>query len=374
MNKVVLFTGAGIGVPMGLPTTTQFAEIIDRHCVDNFKLVLQSYLGGEFYDIEKILSTLEFFVHNKSFLKHIIKTSSKVNGALHHPHFQTVDNSINEFQQAARTLIFEIKSSLFRILNKYDKDKALQLYMSILDELLIIYKQPAISFFTTNYDLTFDDLQDDLESFYEEKGIKAVNNGFTYRNRLFFDITNQYSWDNTIIEYKKLHGSLDWITSGNKIIKAGGNINPSDPDQMLLLYPGYKGTPNNEPYKSFHDDLLQRLLTADAVYIIGFAFRDDYINNQFDTALKINNKLQVYCYNPSTRSNLPKESKLSFFADKYSDRFKHIEIAIDVPENPFDLILNSQSHAGALITRRATDALETVANSINAIKKNSKAK
>lgn len=356
MKKILIFTGAGFGVPIGLPTTTEFRPTIDKWCKGDFKNALQGYLGAKFYDIESILSTLEFFVHNKSFLKHLLDRVISSQQFFHE--FNTVRNQNMVQKQNALSLIFELKKSLFDILGKYNKNQASALYRNMVIQIKEAYgSSSALSIFTTNYDLTFEHSQDELETIFADNGIKDIGYGFSIKNQIFyFDYKKQYSWSNSVIEYKKLHGSLDWVESNGKIIKAGGIIEPSNPDKMLLLYPGYKGTPNDEPYKSIHDDLLQRLLTADVVYVIGFAFRDDYINNQFDTALKINKDIKVFCYNPCAIEELPSESKLGFFANKYKDKFMHIKNGISI-EDKNEPLRGVKKHGQNLIYTKAMNKM-----------------
>jgi hypothetical protein len=107
---------------------------------------------------------------------------------------------------------------------------------------------------------------------------------------------------------------------------------------MLLIFPGFKGTPDGEPYKNLHDDLLSRLLTAHFVYVIGFAFRDEFINNQFETALKMNKDLFIYCYNPLETTELPQESKIGYFIKNYPSHFIYKKKAVKATDtNPLDL-------------------------------------
>lgn len=133
---------------------------------------------------------------------------------------------------------------------------------------------------------------------------------------------------------------------------------------MLLLYPGFKGTPSNEPYKSFHDALLERLLTADIIYVIGFAFRDEFINNQFDIALKINPDLHVYCFNPVALAKLPVESKMPFFVEKYPNKFHHVAKAIAKTDGKLPL-LDANSHLITLTKRRINKELNKFVDTVS---------
>ncbi len=336
MKKILVFTGAGFPAALGLPTTTEFRKTIDTFCTGEFRIALEGHLESKFYDIETILSTLEFFVHKKSFLKFLLAYPKQTHS--YFAQYKEVRNQVDIHKKEAKNLIFELKKSLFNTLNKFETSDSCSLYSKLLMQIINDHENPAISIFTTNYDLTFERAIDEMDDFLFKNGITDINTGFKQRRKkTYFDPKIQYTWDKTIIEYKKLHGSLNWMLVDNKVVENSGVVDPSDPDKILLLYPGFKGTPDNEPYKTFHDDLLLRLLDADVVYVIGFAFRDEYINNHFDTALKINKNLKILCYNPTLAENLPSESQLKFFVDKYDSKFKHVNFAIRTKENPLSI-------------------------------------
>ncbi len=71
------------------------------------------------------------------------------------------------------------------------------------------------------------------------------------------------------------------------------NTVPDDPDQMAILYPGFKGVPEVEPFVSLHGRLSTRLADADVVIVIGFAFRDAYINSVFENTMRLKPSLRV---------------------------------------------------------------------------------
>ena len=59
-RKVVIFTGAGVCVPLGLPTTTGFSDDVNKNAPP-ITLSLVKYLRTGSNDIESILSSLESF-------------------------------------------------------------------------------------------------------------------------------------------------------------------------------------------------------------------------------------------------------------------------------------------------------------------------
>jgi hypothetical protein len=148
-----------------------------------------------------------------------------------------------------------------------------------------------------------------------------------------------------VVRYIKIHGSLDWhIDNANNITRSIVSTTPDDPNSVPLIYPGFKGFIENEPFKSFHDRLALDMNEAYAAIFIGFAFRDQYINFILDSTLKRRltkkNALFVQCFNPASLNDYPSDSKLPYFANNYPDLFFHYPEGIQIKENPLSLYGN----------------------------------
>lgn len=330
-TKICVFTGAGIGVPLKLPTTDQFVETIDE-IQPELLIFINSFLGSKRNDIEKVLYLLEDFIRIDDFNSHIIKVT-------HDPSFTLVRQHLNQHKEWARKAVLRIKSNLYDLLEAYDSKEASNLYSALISEIKAAYTNPSISFFTTNYDLTFENgFAEDGGAFLLENGIEDVYYGFTGKNKATYDPGQRFQWQQNIIEYKKLHGSLDWITGRKQdCIRTGENVKPRNPEDMPMLYPGFKGIPSKQPFIDLHEQFSDRLSEADVLIVIGFAFRDQYLNNVFDAALKRNNKLRVLCYNPAEIKDLPEDSEMGRLATKYPKRFHHIKKFITLEDNPLSL-------------------------------------
>ena len=66
-----------------------------------------------------------------------------------------------------------------------------------------------------------------------------------------------------------------WISRLSSICS---DIYTEDPKKHSILYPGFKGEPDEEPFIKFHEHLRAVVSNAAAAIFIGFAFRDEYIN------------------------------------------------------------------------------------------------
>lgn len=354
-KNILIFTGAGMSFPLGLPTTSGFAETIKKIDPSLLNLINSYLLSHEKQDIEKILSVLEDFVNRKGFIQHILKVKSNA------PHYNFVKNEIDGNMHHAASAINTIKADIFEILEKFDPKKAAQLYSAIFYELKEkLGNDTAFSVFTTNYDLTFESgfAEDDEER--EGHGIKEISYGFDeIRNgKTKYSFNKDHSWEPTRVEYKKLHGSLDWTRDRNgDCIRNGTVINPKDPSIMPLLYPGFKGTPKDQPFIDIHEKLEKRLNEANFVFVIGFAFRDEYINGIFTSSLKKNKNLLIFCYNPANQNDLPSDSGIKQLIQSYPNNFYYIQKGVEFTKDPLQLdeIWN---------TKHINERLQIISNSL----------
>ena len=184
-------------------------------------------------------------------------------------------DSADELRESASRLNSEIKSLVYKFYGKIPDAEKLSPWIYLLNGLK--KHGSFIEIFTTNYDLVI-----------EEAGVQAdikVQDGFDHdSNRRPIKLELSY-WDhphNLPSDYAglltKLHGSVGWNRENGDII-SGPTEFRGDHDKHCILYPGYKGTPTELPFLTFHNhlrDVVRRELRA-AIFI-GFAFRDDYIN------------------------------------------------------------------------------------------------
>lgn len=335
--KILIFTGAGISVPLGLPTSTGFINQIDQGS-NPITGQVRSYLGKTSSDdVEWILSTLESFCTEVAFTEHLIPFLSQGN-----PHATNGQSYIkNQFTRNKREAALEIKrikKVIFEKLSSFNQENAVIMYRGLLSELKELYPEASISIATTNYDITFETaievLGDELKKF----GIEDVEYGFSPKfGRPVYDSSKNLKWNSSTLEFLKVHGSLDWHRdSQGRCSRSGSTTVPDDPDQMAILYPGFKGVPEIEPFVSLHSRLNQRLAEADIVFVVGFAFRDAYINNMFENILRLRKGVKVYYYNPLSLEEHPEGSMAPRLASHY-ESFQHVKEGIEVSESPLKI-------------------------------------
>lgn len=343
MTKILLFTGAGFCVPLGLPIATGFNQVIENVYPD-VKVFLDQYLGDKKNDIEKVLELLENFSDENLFSDFLIRKRYGNN--------QTNKQLISDFynlKHESREAVGNIKRNLYKVLNNFDLDKSINLYHNLLAEIKNVDSNSAISFFTTNYDLTFEKSISKSAFLEHQLNIYDVVFGFSSKfGSTTFERGNSYVWKPELMEYQKLHGSLDWVKDNfGQVTKSGSSLMPANPEETPLLYPGYKGVPIEDPFLTIHDNLFRKASEADIIICIGFAFRDPYINNIFESTLRYNKDLVVFCFNPADVRSLPEESKIRHFVRDYGN-FRYIKKGIEIKNYPLGLreLINESNNRG----------------------------
>lgn len=339
-RKILLFLGAGTGVPIGLPTSTGFNDEVRAQPLAAVTQHAIRYLGEtESEDIERILATLESFQTDVSLAEFLLP--QLVQGTSHMPPMglSHVQNQLARFKDEARTEVTRVKKILFQRLNKYDAAKAATLYRGIISELKGVYKDFALSIITTNYDLTFESVIEDPSSDWVSFGIKEFEFGFSVKyGRPIFDPDRDFSWQADTVEFLKVHGSLDWHRDAqDRCSRSMSKTVPDNPNQMAILYPGFKGVPQTEPFSTLHGRLNQRLAEADVVIVVGFAFRDSYINSIFENVLRLRkDSMHLFYLNPLPLDKHPKESMAPHFASRHSG-FVVVKKGIEATAAPLGL-------------------------------------
>ena len=100
----------------------------------------------------------------------------------------------------------------------------------------------------------------------------------------------------------KLHGSVDW-QRGQQSIHTGTPLFSGEHERHLIIYPGSKGRPAEPEIRAFHAHFGRVLEVAVGAVFIGFAFRDDYLNELCERHL--NTSASVVLLNPDDTMSVP---------------------------------------------------------------------
>ena len=148
--------------------------------------------------------------------------------------------------------------------------------------------------YTTNYDRV-------IEEYCASTAGYAVTDGFAidFRSRRnmwspnIFDQT-QLIADVSIVKLFKLHGSLNWRLSefGIEQVMTEDILQQPTPvyKQNLLIYPGSKAPPEEEPFRTLYERFETQMRRVDRCLVIGFSFRDPYLNRIFRDFLRSGSK------------------------------------------------------------------------------------
>jgi hypothetical protein len=125
-----------------------------------------------------------------------------------------------------------------------------------------------------------------------------------------------------LVHFIKLHGSVSWKLQRRlgrqTVVETAGSTAPTG-EHDCVLYFGYKSVPEEEPFKTLHNQLKQSLLLPRAMIVIGFQFADPYIRETFDFALRANKSLRLICYlRRSPEPSTPLKNLLEDFPEQIS--------------------------------------------------------
>jgi hypothetical protein len=154
-----------------------------------------------------------------------------------------------------------------------------------------IEREKPVHIFTTNYDLL-------IEQAFEEEGCPYFD-GFVGARKAFFDLG---AVENERLLYPrwsrlwKIHGSINWKLDKKKNIVRS---DIKDANHGYLIYPSHLKYDQSRkmPYLAMLDRLKEFILTSScALFICGYSFSDDHINDVIVQSLKSNPTAIVYAF------------------------------------------------------------------------------
>jgi NAD-dependent SIR2 family protein deacetylase len=343
-KNITILTGAGLSNMVGLPMTGDFKKIMENNRFKNIFELLKDYLGEDFSDIEKVMSLLDgsFDENNKTLQKYILETGQSLDEKLNlNQQYVTLGERVvkkyREFKNDAENYLLYLKESIYNQLKLPDIDSARILYKNILSHIKSIFKESSITIFTTNYDLSFENIWAENSDWLETIDLdKMIDYGFQLKNGISVFSPIVQNGTEKVLKYYKLHGSLDWYYSDVYSCTRSGTPPPIPaPNEMPVLYPGFKGRPQKEPFIKLHDIFFDNLKKTDVLIVLGFAFRDPYINELIKYSKSINNNYKMLYFNPIALNELPKESGLHEFKQYFDNNLIYANEKIEAKEKPF---------------------------------------
>lgn len=235
--------------------------------------------------------------------------------------------------EVCNKLIEVIEEEVFDKINvDFDNDvskKTLINYQTFYQKLALRNRDLSrLNIFTTNNDLFNETAMDSLNMHY----INGFGGGLhRFFNPALFNYTFAKRMDTSIDKYEpadnvvnlfKLHGSVNWTEDSSdknvffKIKEIGYPVIPDPKKESVLIYP----TPTKQnkslgsPYVELFREFQKRLLLPHSVlFIIGYSFSDEHVNNVIYQALATNSSINIVILNNLADSPISKSDDNRIF-------------------------------------------------------------
>ena len=300
-NVILLFVGAGGSAavdPNEYPTTVEFFKRVPPDIKANPWFAAASQfrslrMGGQNTNIEQILSDLrrmqEFCTkaHNTSGFPGWMLAGDFIGEtipAISSAGISTISMKkecarLEKLQRAIHVLVYDLYSSMYagHCASSYNMSMGKWIYF--LESLLA--PQRTIEIFTTNYDRVLEQAIRDI-GINMEVATGRYSDGIKTRLDLKCWNADRQPSESIPARLTKLHGSVDWQRSSevpwiDDIVISNTRFTGSHKNHVII-YPGFKGEPLEEPFILFHNHLRHVVEIADAAIFVGYAFWDEYIN------------------------------------------------------------------------------------------------
>ncbi|MBX9676697.1 MAG: SIR2 family protein [Methylotenera sp.] len=315
-NNLIIFAGAGAsrGVskekyPMAIDFRNRLPDsIVDSPLYIQLFNHLKSTGLNDGVDIEHILwelgklnETLTESTESDRFLSLLLRTNQIADITKHQNSGQATYSQFSNLKTTVNSLQSLINEQVYDYYSAPPSPEELNFSWVPLLKKILLLDFEKIDIFTTNYDLVIEYALNTTNSKKISMGLKDGLNPSINLNEW-----RDEDKKNTGM-LTKLHGSVDWKlgkggTESDPIIRRGHPEFDGDHSKRLILYPGFKGVPSKEPFVVFHNYFRQQLKKCSHILFIGFAFRDDFINELILSELPSNCKVAVI--NPQEK--LPK--------------------------------------------------------------------
>lgn len=225
--------------------------------------------------------------------------------------------------ETCQSLIEKIEKGIFDKINvDFSGDaasKILKTYKRFYQKIALRNKDLArVNVFTTNNDLFNEFALNSLNIHY----INGFNNGINrFFNPALFNYTFSKRMDTSIDKFEpvenmvnlfKIHGSVNWIediTNENTFFHIKETNIPMRDGKNVLIYPTPTkqnkslGSPYVEMFREFQGRLLEPL---SVLFVIGYSFSDEHVNNIIYQALATNSTMNLVILNDLTDKDISK--------------------------------------------------------------------
>jgi hypothetical protein len=286
-DRVLVFAGAGASKAVNggqFPTTREFFDQLPSEVTSDviFRFVLdylRSKQGIEAIDIEHVLWALqelhEFYdsvAASRGLGGYAIQTNllGQLFGGQNSGHLV---QSAPHMRDRLGQLIDNIDRIVFELYGYEPSPAELQNnWTRMISRLEGVGSR--LDLFTTNYDVVIEAALNNIAGDVTSRSYRGIRGVM----RQSVDLTNWAAGhEPQEVLLTKLHGSLDWKYGPNSI-QVGDAVFTGDHSKQAIIYPGFKGKNDAPFFDVFHNYLAEALADSKAMIFVGFAFRDDHIN------------------------------------------------------------------------------------------------
>jgi len=361
VKKVCLFLGAGASKAFGYPTTKDFlANLKPKLDTTQNNIVETLKESKNVVDIEHILNIINAFNKLNSnklaeeFLQRRPPKFSLIKGPVKWRNFITAGTRLEK-------LVISDLFNQYRFEDSKTPD-IISLYNQLFEDVIFKFNRTnELDIFTTNYDSVIEEL---CES--NKKNKTCTLDGFVpvgSRGRLFWrpkeSYFGEFDKDAKIrLRLFKLHGSLNWCERKNgdieKVVLEQKVEASSRYKNNMLIYPAQKTYAETEPYSTLHQYFRENLNGSMACIVIGFAFRDELINDIFLNFLRTHKRHRLIVLSPTATEDVKANLSVSARNKIELDRFETQVRRIDTPfeADSFDRLYKETLSYKRRITRR----------------------
>lgn len=277
-KKIAFLCGAGTSLSqktkksVTVPAVTKMTKLIEENLREKAKFneainEIKQEIGEDKFNVETLLSNIEE------------KRNVIGKGILN----QLNETDFDELITLIRENIREIVSIHTQIKNSQDINNVV--HVDFAEWIGKTERKYPVEIFTTNYDYLF-------EIGLEEKNVPYYD-GFSGSYKPFFnsESVDDLSFLPNQTKLWKIHGSLGWHVHEKKVIRTCSD------EKDMLIYPSILkyADSKKQPYIALMDRLTNYLKQPDSVlFVCGYSFGDEHINERIMTALKTNTTAHVF--------------------------------------------------------------------------------
>ena len=279
---------------------------------------------------------------------------------------------VGEEDEDTKRLIDLIESTMYEGININiygDKHKkTIDLYETFYQKITYRNKDfSRVNIFTTNNDLFNERVLDKLNINYNngfggglDKYFNPARFGYTFSKRIEASVEKYEPLDNMIYLYK-LHGSINWIEEeGNSLfnikeVKFDERYKPNDKNVLIYPNPLKQGKSLTAPYSDIIREFQRKLLLQNSVlFVVGYSFSDEHINNIIYQALSTNSSLSIVIFGDYSKKSIFKVNDkriYKVYGEVKDEKIHYFEYIVN------ELIPNLNEDKGENILKNFVDAL-----------------